>query len=89
MDEGYVMQRYEESGEYHLYKAHYDSNGQIIVKPKTPLCGDNDVRHDSRYELVNDEILDEDKMARLCANQKRAARHVICANCVGHFYKTK
>lgn len=85
---GYVMQEYQESGEYHIYEAHYDINGQIVVKPTVPLCGDNDVSYDSRYKLTFREIKNEDEMAHICAEQKTSVRHKICAKCVGRFYKT-
>lgn len=85
---GYVMQDYNDSGEYHMYKAHYDSAGRIILDSKIPLCGNSNVNYNSKYKLTFNEIKEENEMALLCANQKTSVRHKICANCVGRFYKT-
>lgn len=87
---GYVMQKYEETGEYHLYKAHYDENKNVVIDEETPLCGNIDVSYSRRVSLVfvPNPVKDEDEMAQVCAKQKMSVRHLICANCVGRFYKT-
>lgn len=87
---GYVMQKYEETAEYHLYKAHYNENKQIIIDDVTPLCGNPDVSFCRHVNLAfkSNNLKTENAMAVACADQEASIRHQICANCVGRFYKT-
>lgn len=86
---GYVMQKYEGTDEYHLYNAKCnEETGKITVNPKTPLCGDDDVSYDRANKLAFKEIKTEDEMVKICANQEASVRHEICAKCVGWFYRT-
>lgn len=86
---GYVMQEYEGTGEYHLYDAKYNEETErITLNTDIPLCGGGLVLFDYNSEIYSCRFKTESGMAKFCGEQKSAFRHKICAKCVGRFYRT-
>lgn len=85
----YVMKEYFSTGEYHIYSAHRNFEGKIVISPLVPLCGDKDVSFANTSSICSCVLRSEDDMAEYCGTQDSSFRHRICANCVGRFYKTR
>lgn len=87
---GYIIQKYEETDEFHLYNARYNEETErLSLSDEKPLCTAGYVTFDYNSKIHTCGFKTESDMAKFCGNQPSIFRHKICANCVGHFYKTK
>ena len=87
---GFIIQEYEDSGEYHLYKAKYDEETEkIFLNGEKPLCNGGNIIFDRASGIHNCGFKTESAMAKYCGEQNPVFRHQICGNCIGHFYKTR